>query len=90
MTFNQCPIITISKRQTGFFIRMCRTKCLRLSKLEKGTLTPNLPELIKMSEIFGVSTDYLLCISDSRDNKKEFTTGDLFRNLFELEEKILE
>ena len=68
---------------------MCRTKCLRLSKLEKGTLTPNLPELIKMSEIFGVSTDYLLCISDSRDNKKEFTTGDLFRNLFELEEKNL-
>ena len=65
------------------------SKQTRLSKLEKGTLTPNLPELIKMSEIFGVSTDYLLGISDSRDNKKEFTTGDLFRNLFELEEKNL-
>lgn len=65
------------------------SKQTRLSKLEKGTLTPNLPELIKMSEIFGVSTDYLLGISDSRDNKKEFTTGDLYRNLFELEEKNL-
>lgn len=65
------------------------SKQTRLSKLEKGTLTPNLPELIKMSEIFGVTTDYLLGISDSKNSKKEFTTGDLFQNLFELEEKNL-
>lgn len=60
----------------------------RISKLERGVLTPNLQELIKMSEIFDVTTDYLLCISDRRIDKKNFTVGDLFRNLFELEEKL--
>lgn len=57
----------------------------RISKIEKGFLTPNIDELIKLSLLFNVSTDYLLGISSRRNNSTEITIGDAFRNLFELE-----
>lgn len=57
----------------------------RISKIEKGILTPNIDELIKLSLLFNVSTDYLLGISSRRNNSTQITVGDVFRNLFELE-----
>lgn len=38
-----------------------------LSKIERGTSIPDANLLIKLSDIFQVSTDYILCLSDYRD-----------------------
>lgn len=57
----------------------------RISKIEKGLLTPNIDELIKLSLLFDISTDYLLGMSGRKNNSTQITVSDAFRSLFELE-----
>ena len=57
----------------------------RISKIEKGLLTPNIDELIKLSLLFDISTDHLLGMSGRKNNSTQITVSDAFRSLFELE-----
>lgn len=45
-----------------------------ISQWEKGKTLPTLPKLIKMSELFSVSVDYILCYSDCRHIENEDIT----------------
>ncbi len=57
----------------------------RVTKLENGTANLKTEELITLSKLFNVSTDYLLGITDRREEKTSLTMADVFQCLFELE-----
>ena len=37
-----------------------------IAKYETGVTCPSIVNLIKLSKIFGVTTDYILCLTDER------------------------
>ncbi len=48
-----------------------------LSKIEKGTTTPDALLLVSLSRFFQVSTDYILCLSDERISADELLLNNM-------------
>lgn len=57
----------LSQEELGQFLNIQKSA---ISKYERGALEPNKTMLIKMSELFHCSVDYLLGLSDIRNTNK--------------------
>mgnify|MGYP002518671528 CR=1 FL=1 len=61
-----------------------------VSKWEGAQAVPDMKKIIQMSEIFGVSTDYLLGVAEMPIAPIVITEGDLFTRLSQLSESDLD
>ena len=61
----------LSQEELGQFLNIQKSA---ISKYERGALEPNKTMLIKMSELFHCSVDYLLGLSDIRNTNKKLLT----------------
>lgn len=60
-----------------------------LSNWEKGVSSPSLPDLVALSKIYNVSTDYLLGTSNDKNVTPIKTTTDLLDAIFHDEPELL-
>ena len=51
--------------------KLLRVQRQVISYFENGSRTPNIDDLIKLAEIFGTSTDYLLGLTDAQSTDLE-------------------
>lgn len=69
-------IRTIKGMKQTELAELLNTTQSNVARYERGDREPSLEMIVKIADIFSVSTDYLLGLTDNKINKKELTSDD--------------